>query len=98
MPTFPSRAMRELTDAGDVRRAIDTRRVMHDRDLDYESRASALYEELRTLSTDDLRIRSMNAAGSSRVVMIAEIVAREVQPTSDDVGEPRKGMGSSDSP
>jgi len=107
MPSFPSRAMRGLSDVGDVRRAIGTRRVMHDRDDGRASRASALYEELRLLRKDDLYRRAgvtsprghPRGAYStySRQQLIADIVEREVQPTTEDVGKRTKEMGPSGS-
>lgn len=95
MPTFPTRAMRELTDAGDVRRAMDTRRVMHNRDDDRTTRASALYEELRLL--DDATLASLAGFVASRVVMIADIIERDDQPTTEGVGQRTKEMGPSGS-
>ena len=100
MSTFPGRAMRELTDAGDVRRAIDTRRVMHDRDDDRTTRASALYEQLRVMTNAELTVRHPDphaAMSMSRAAMIADIVDAEVQPATEDAGNPRKGKGSFDS-
>ena len=102
MPSFPSRAMRELTDTGDVRRAIDTRRVMHDRDDERATRASALYEELRLMTVPELIARATglrieHALVFARAALIGDIIEAEVPPTVDDVGEPRRERGSSDS-
>ena len=52
--SLPDRALRGLTDAGEVRRALDERRVMHHRDEARANWASELYEELRELSTAEL--------------------------------------------
>lgn len=76
----PDRAMRDLTDVGDVRRALDTRRVMHDRDEEAACRRSALYEELRLLTNDELAARLVELAGDMaahygpRQVLIADII------------------------
>ena len=78
----PDRAMRDLTDANDVRRALDTRRVMHDRDEEASSRASARYEELRLLDMPGL-VNHARAIGlpcdSSlpRAVLITDILEKE---------------------
>ena len=79
----PDRAMRDLTDVGDVRRALDTRRVMHDRDEELASRRSKLYEKLRLLTNDELAARLVDLAEdmaveySSRQVLIADIIELE---------------------
>ena len=82
MSSTPDRAMRALTDVGDVRRALEQRRVMHDRDEEAAERASALYEELRTLSGADLAVRAgaestAIATGMARAVLIADIIEKE---------------------
>lgn len=81
MSSLPDRVMRELTDAGDVRRALDTRRVMHDRDLELEVRRSELYEELRKLSTAELVARAYVLSRHvqvARAALIADIIDREL--------------------
>jgi hypothetical protein len=102
MPSFPSRAMRGLSDVGDVRRAIGTRRVMHDRDDDRARRASALYEELRLMTVDELIARATglridHALVVARAALIGDIIEAEVQPTTEDVGNRTKEMGPSGS-
>ena len=82
MPSTPDRAMRSLTDAGDVRRALAERRVMHQKNEALEARASALYEELRLLSTEALQARCNENAQvdyplTSRAAMIADIIEYE---------------------
>jgi hypothetical protein len=79
--------MRALTDVGDVRRALEQRRVMHDRDEEAAGRASALYEELRLLSNDELVGRLAAFSGSpglARAGLIAEIIERQL---ADELGE-----------
>ncbi len=87
--------MRELTDTGDVRRAIDTRRVMHNRDDGQSANASALYEELRLL--DDVTLAEVAGCVASRQVMIATIIERDIQPAVDDAGQPTREREPSDS-
>lgn len=51
---------------------------MHElRNLDYEHRANALYEELRQLPTEELIERAGYKA--ARQVMVAEIIERELK-------------------
>lgn len=66
--------MRAVTDANDVRRAMNETRVMDDRDYEGQQEASRMYEELRTL--DDRTLSAMAGYRSSRPVMIAEIIAQ----------------------
>lgn len=75
MPSTPERAFRALTDAGDVRRAVSMRRVMHDRDDELAGRRSALYEELRLLTDQELVERA--GVASPRQVLIATIIEKE---------------------
>lgn len=82
MSTFPSRAMRQLTDVEEVRRAINTRRVMHDRDRDTEAAASLVYENLRMLDMAGLlRLHPDPEAvsGFSRAAVIADLIALELE-------------------
>jgi hypothetical protein len=76
--SLPDRAIRELTDAGEVRRALDERRVMHHRVEARILRASELYEELRQLSTAEL-VERAGGSTMARAVLIAEIIDKESQ-------------------